>query len=169
MIPESEDRASILGRFSEGPERLESAVVGLTDQELDMALSPDSWTIRQIVHHIVDGDDLWKTFVKAAMGNQESVFHLEWYWRQTQEEWVESWNYSQRPIAPSLHLFRASREHLRDLVERIPSAWERSLIIRWSDGNEERSTVGNVLAMQANHALAHIERIHLIRRARALP
>ena len=57
---------------------LEAAVAGLSENELD---SPrGGWSIRQIVDHIVDGDDLWKTCIKAALGNSEGQFSLLWYW-----------------------------------------------------------------------------------------
>jgi hypothetical protein len=52
------DIQALLTRYAEGPEQLEAALAGLEETNLDVADTPESWTIRQIVHHIVDGDDL---------------------------------------------------------------------------------------------------------------
>jgi hypothetical protein len=51
---------SVLAQYAQGPTLLEQALSGLTDTDLDLTLSEDSWSIRQIVHHIADGDDIWK-------------------------------------------------------------------------------------------------------------
>ena len=48
----------ILNLYADGPAKLEAALAGLSEPDLDLALTSDSWTIRQIVHHIADGDDL---------------------------------------------------------------------------------------------------------------
>jgi hypothetical protein len=55
-IPEDRDRA--LCPFREGPTLLEHTVMGLQDSQLDFKPSGGGWSIRQIVQHIVDGDDL---------------------------------------------------------------------------------------------------------------
>jgi len=43
---------------------------------------------RQIVHHIADGDDLWKTYIKIALGNEQAEFTLAWYLAFPQTEWA---------------------------------------------------------------------------------
>ena len=63
-----EDRVGAINRFREGPARLEAAVLGLPDDVLDFVPGGGGWTIRQIVHHVVDGDDIWKLGIKLAMG-----------------------------------------------------------------------------------------------------
>ena len=47
-----------IARYADGPNQLETAIVGLSEEELDIAESDGSWTIRQIVHHVADGDDI---------------------------------------------------------------------------------------------------------------
>ena len=36
------------------PNRVETAISGLSDIQLDTRYRPEGWTIRQIVHHLVD-------------------------------------------------------------------------------------------------------------------
>ncbi|NTU56358.1 MAG: DinB family protein, partial [Anaerolineales bacterium] len=70
------DTSTILTQYADGPSLLDSALSGLRETDLDLAPSADSWSIRQIVHHIVDGDDIWKTCIKTALGNSEALFSL---------------------------------------------------------------------------------------------
>ena len=49
---------AILTAFAAGPEDLDRALAGLSESDLDLARGPEKWTIRQIVHHIVDGDHM---------------------------------------------------------------------------------------------------------------
>lgn len=160
---------SILETYASGPDHLEAAVAGLSDAELDLAPSTGGWTIRQTVHHITDGDDLWKAGVLAALGSPIGIFGLEWYWNMpSQDDWVESWLYASRPIGPSLALFRANCDHLVDLIRRVPDAWERSVRIKWPGRPEGRITVGDIIAMQAGHGRGHIEEIRMIRETHGL-
>ena len=160
---------SILAAYANGPQQLEATVAGLDEAELDLALPTGGWTIRQTVHHITDGDDLWKTGVLAALGNPTGIFSLDWYWNMpSQDEWVESWRYGDRPIGLSLALFRANCVHLVDLIRRVPDAWERSVRIKWPGRPEGRITVGDIIAMQAGHGRGHIKEIRLICEAHGL-
>lgn len=82
-----EDRAGTLSRFGEGPSLLEAVVMGLEDDVLDSVPAGGGWTIRQIVHHVVDGDDIWKLGIKMAMGTELAEFPLGWYMEMSQEAW----------------------------------------------------------------------------------
>lgn len=163
MTAQTHDPATMLARYADGPAQLEAAITGLTDAELDLAQSDDLWTIRQIVHHLVDGDDLWQICVKAALGNSPGIFSFQWYWDVPQDTWAENWNYAGRAIEPSLALFHANHRHVVQLIEQIPDAWERRVLIRWPNGEEKEITAGWVIEMQTDHVITHIEDIRLIR------
>jgi len=157
-----EDRDGIVSRFREGPTLLEQAVIGLSDTVLDAKPSGGGWSIRQIVHHVVDGDDLWKLCIKMAIGNEQAEFGLEWYGSLTQDTWADRWAYNRRPIGASLSLLKATREHVLQLLESVPEAWNRGVVVRTSKGEIERVPVGFVIQMQADHVLHHIKRIRAI-------
>ena len=163
MGEQMRNREVILAGYADGPVQVEAAIAGLSEGELDIAQSDGAWTIRQIVHHIVDGDDIWKVFIKRAIGNPAGKFDLQWYWAMPQDEWVKSWAYASREIEPSLALFHASRGHIVQLLERMPAAWERSLVVRWPNGEEQKVSVAWVVEMQAQHVPGHLDDI---RRAR---
>jgi hypothetical protein len=161
-----EDRDSVLARYKAGAALLESALSGLRDADLDAPPSEGGWTIRQIAHHIVDGDDLWKTCIKIALGNEQAGFTLEWYWAFSQEEWADHWAYKLRSIDVSLELLKASRSHVLQLLEKVPDGWNRAVEFRKHNGEIERLAVGFVVEMQADHVEHHVKRILSIRRER---
>jgi uncharacterized damage-inducible protein DinB len=158
-----EDKDSVLVRYKDGVALLERALSGLQDADLDMPPSQGGWTIRQIVHHIVDGDDIWKTCIKIALGNEQAEFTLEWYSAFSQDEWADRWAYKLRSIDVSLELLKAIRGHVSQLLEQIPDGWNRAIKFRKRSGEIERSTVGFVVGMQADHVELHVKRILSIR------
>jgi uncharacterized damage-inducible protein DinB len=162
MIAEREELA-VLARYAEGPEQLERALAGLDDAGLDARVSQNGWTVRQTVHHIVDGDDLWKLCIKSALGTEDGEFTLEWYGKQPQDVWADRWKYSERSVDVSLALFRANRHHVLQLLKHVPDAWQRSIRMRTADGQSKRVTVGTAMQIQADHAMHHIGQIDAVR------
>ena len=165
MTDQASSQSDILAGYAAGPNLLEAALAGLSAADLDLALDGDSWSIRQIVHHIADGDDLWKEFVKRAVGNPAGEFILSWYWDIAQDEWARRWAYRERDIKPSLALFRAGRAHVVQLLAHRPETWSHNLLIRWPDGEEVQTSVEWVVAMQARHIDGHLDDIRRIRAA----
>lgn len=158
-----DDQEGILELYKQGPELLEQALHGLSDTELDAAPAQGGWSIREIVHHIVDGDDIWDIFIKMALGNQEGEFNLAWYWLKPQVEWSRDWQYADRAIDVSLALFKANRAHILQILGKIPTAWAMHAQFRKSDGTVEQVPVGAAVQIQANHVVHHIKRIQEIR------
>jgi hypothetical protein len=154
----------VISSYGEGPRGLEAAVAGLSQADLDRAQSPDSWTIRMIVHHVADGDAIWKSFIFQALGNAGCEFRLQWYWEIPQDEWAKRWNYAQREIGTSLAVFRANRSHTVQLLENAPDALERTLLIRWPNGEEQDVSVRWVVEMQTRHVEEHVSDIGRIRK-----
>jgi hypothetical protein len=157
-----EDRTGTISRYREGPVVLEQVIRGLPDAVVDATPSRGGWTIRQIVHHIVDGDDIWKMCIKMAMGNEEAEFALAWYWVLPQETWADRWSYTNRSLDVSLILCKAIRAHVIQLLECAPEVWNRSVTVRTPKGEVERVPVGYVIQMQADHLFHHVERIQAI-------
>ena len=165
MNSQSEESA-LLARYAQGPEQLERALEGLDERDLDTRVSQHGWTVRQVAHHIVDGDDVWKLCIKVALGNDGGEFTLGWYWTQPQEVWADRWGNSSRPIDVSLSLFRANRDHVFQLLKYVPNAWQRSIRMRKHDGHVERITVGNAIQIQVDHVTHHVAQITAVRAKR---
>ena len=154
-----ENKNELIELFGKGPDILEKALEGLSDKELDFTPSKGGWTIRQIVHHLVDGDDIWKHCIKMALGNEEAEFSLKWYLAFPQMEWADNWKYEKRPLDTSLKLLRAMREHVLQLLNYVPDAWTKSARYLEPNGDIEIVPVGFAIQIQANHIVHHIKRI----------
>ena len=157
------DKESVLARYMDGPALLERAIAGLREADLDVSPSSGGWTIRQIVHHVVDGDDVWKMCIKMALGNEEAEFTLPWYWALSQDVWADRWCYADRPLDVSLDLLKANRNHVNQLLKHVPDGWNRSVEFRKSNGQTERVPVGAVVQINADHVVHHVNRILAIR------
>jgi hypothetical protein len=162
----SQDQA--LSRYADGPGLVQSAIHGLGDAQLNLSLSPESWSIRQLVHHITDGDYLWKEFLLRAAGEPEREFSLAWYWCLPQDEWVKRWSYAERDVSHSLDLFTANRIHTLELLRQTPGLWEKSLLIPTPSGGQEQASVEQVVEMQSHHVEGHVEDIRHIRLAHSI-
>ncbi len=156
MSTQTFDSDDLLKQYADGAIHLREAIADLSETELDTALSSHSWTIRQIAHHVVDGDDLWKMCIKAALGSNEPVSSMNWYWDISQDRWAEVWKYANRDIEPNLRLLQANREHILQLLRLIPNALEKEI-------GEQKGTVRDIIEMQVAHVVGHIEEIHTIR------
>lgn len=159
-----EDKTKTIELFRQGPGKLENAISDLSENDLDYAPANGGRTIRQIIHHIADGDDLWKTAVKMALGNEKAEFTLQWYLTFPQVEWAKRWNYEKRSINESLTLLRASRVHILQLLKYTPDGWSKSVQYKGYNGEIEIVPIGFIVQMQADHIVHHIKRISEIRK-----
>src|SRR5512146_3318842 len=96
-----EDCESLLQRYLQLPDCLEEALAGLSESDLDWKQA-DGWTIRQIVHHVVEGEYIWQLNLRAIVGTHGIEFPMTCYFALPQDEWVKRWAYDTRPLGPSL-------------------------------------------------------------------
>ena len=152
-----------LERYANCPDELETTVSGLSEEDLGLSSAPGEWNIRQIVHHIADGDDLWSMALKAALARSGVHYSQDWY--TTDNAIAEPLDYAGRAIEPALALFRAHRAHIAQLMQHLPDGWERYIFFSWPDVEaEEQVSAGTMIRWQARHAEDHIEAIRRILR-----
>jgi uncharacterized damage-inducible protein DinB len=152
----------ILSRFVAGPDQLEAALSGLSESDLDLALAPGEWSIRQIVHHLADSDDTWAMCIKMALGAPGSIFDLYWYLGN--KPWADALDYTDRGIEPAVALFRTQRLYIAQLLERIPAGWRYDVILKapWAlDGRPMRMDA--LINLLIEHAAEHVEEIQKVR------
>lgn len=147
-----------IARFLAGIEELDAVLQGLSEAELDLAREEGKWTIRQIVHHIVDAEDIWETGIKAALGNSGCSFNFSWYI--TDNKCAEPLDYARRPIEVALELFKKIRPHVVELIEHLPGARERYVIVKRPEiPDGKKFTVDEIIDWQILHLNIHIEQI----------
>lgn len=160
-------RHETIARYCAAPDRLEAALADLAESDFDLARGRGAWTIRQIVHHIVDSDDLAKTMITVAVGNSGCTYDQRWY--DTRNAFAETLEYATRAVAPAIALFCANHRHTEELLRQIPDAWDRFVILQWEKEPEGRNvTVEYLINGQTWHALHHIEQIRATRDAHGL-
>jgi hypothetical protein len=162
MANQVEAVTDIIRLYEAGPDCLEAVVSQLVEKDLDLALTRGEWTIRQYIHHLADGEDIWKGFIKRAIGHPGAGFSLEWYWQVSQDTWARNWCYADRPIEPSVALIRASRAHVAQLLRAAPGALEKGLMMKLPDKEEELLSVRGIIEMQTRHLEGHIKDIQRI-------
>ena len=122
----TDSHEALLKRYLQLPERLEVAIAGLSNSELDLTKG-EGWSIRQYVHHTVEGELMWQIFLRAIVGRDGIEFPIAWYFDLPQEEWAQRWAYDKRTVEPTLALFRSSTRALVEMLRKIPpEAWEHN-------------------------------------------
>lgn len=154
-------REQVRELYALGLTALDDALAGLTEAQLDLARAPGKWSIRQIVHHLVDSDATVLARAKFALAEPGRFLNPNPY---DPDRWAEGLDYAGREIGPALALFRAVREHLLQLVDHLPGAWERG----WVGPAGAGPLVGKSLEMLAIHAFGHIDQILETRRVHGL-
>ncbi len=98
----SEERDEMLGRLEQHPARIRAAVAGLDDQQLDTPYREAGWTVRQVVHHVVDSH--LNSYVRFKIGMTEDNGTIRPY---EQSDWAELEEASSAPVELSLPLLDA--------------------------------------------------------------
>lgn len=158
-----EQYESLLQKYLQLPDLLDGAIARLSDTDLDMC-EEIGWSIRQIVHHVVEGENIWQVNLRAVVGTNGILFPFTWYFAIPQDEWARCWAYDKRPLGPSLALYRASTLNLVEFLRNIPDAWDHFGRVTWPGEWEETClTVREIVEMQLRHIDQHAKSIQAIR------
>ncbi len=153
--------------FGHGPDKLQATLIGLSEADLDQAGGDEGWTIREIIHHLAVADVRQTTFTRISLLSCGHTFEFSWH--PGNRVMSAMLNYARLPIAPSLDLFRANRNHfsrmLSGLLSYSPSVWERYLITKTSPNEEgTKVTVGEWITGMTSHLQEHLVEIDNIRK-----
>jgi hypothetical protein len=152
------EREAKIGKIRDLPSRLENAVAGLNDLQLDTPYRDGGWTVRQVVHHVADSHA--NAFIRMKLMLTEDHPTIKPY---NQDSWAAQVDYTATPVAPSLDIIRGLHERWVRLLESVPeTAWARSA------NHPERGTVtlDSMLTIYAGHGEKHVEHIMGLRRQR---
>jgi len=152
----------ILNDYTQGPELLASALKDIPDELLGQALDEENWSIRAIIHHIVEGDDLFVPFIKQALGGLGGVYRMNWYFQLSQIEWGKRWGFERREIGPALALFKANREHTCGILSGVDTPWEFKLTITWPGRDPIEYSIPEIMEIQIHHLDEHLAEIQAI-------
>jgi DinB superfamily len=162
LVPRSPEEQ--LALYARGPDELEAALAGLSREDLDQARF-GHWTIRQIVEHVVDDDAHWTMCMQVALVRPGYTCGHEWFSGKRTEPWAGLWDGRDPAIAPVVTLLRTNRTHMLAVLHHLPAAWNRYVTFTHAAEQEAQTlTVGEMIGLQATHALEHIDEIRQARR-----
>ncbi|MEJ7693232.1 YfiT family bacillithiol transferase [Daejeonella sp.] len=150
--PGSEELSTAIERINSLPDRLRSAVAGLTDIQLDTPYRNGGWTLRQVTHHIPDSHI--NAYVRFKLAMTEANPDIRPY---DEVKWAECEEAKHGEVQLSLDLLEALHKRwvtfLRSLnAEDLDRTYYHPV-------NKKQSKLMEVVFMYAwhgDHHLAHI-------------
>ena len=165
MLKLNPSQKETLKLFTSGAEKLEKAVSGLSEKELDYSLAPGEWTIRQIVHHVADDGDGWSFVFKKALGTPGVGFSFgEPGEFPGNEVWSKALACYERPITAALTLIKAHRTYIEELAIYFAGSWGNYVTYLDPEGMKQKFTAGQIIGMLAEHMMEHVATINAIKK-----
>jgi uncharacterized damage-inducible protein DinB len=134
------------------PAKIKQAVKGLSDEQLDSQYRDGGWTIRQVVHHVVDSHINSYTRFKLALTEDNPAIRPY-----DEALWAELPEAKTGPVELSVPLLDALHKRWVVMLKNIPARqFERKL---YHPGSKSEMTIASLLHLYAwhcDHHLAHI-------------
>src|SRR4029453_7905340 len=117
----NEERRRLIERYREGYGEVQRALEGIGPAELDARPGSNTWSPRDIVHHLADSE--MTSAIRRRRLIAEDAPLIVGY---DQEEFARRLFYD-RPIDASLEAFKAARASTVEILERLtPEQWTRT-------------------------------------------
>jgi len=134
--------------LEEFPARLRSTVKGMSDEQLDTPYREGGWTVRQVVHHLVDSHV--NSYIRFKLAVTESNPTIKPYF---EDRWAELTDGKLGPVNLSLDFLEALHKRWTFFLRGLkPGDWQKTYLHPES-GKVWKLT--NVLAMYAWHCRHH--------------
>ncbi|RKN83714.1 DinB family protein [Paenibacillus ginsengarvi] len=150
------DNHELIEKYKRGPSELLQAIAGLNDAEMDKTRAPGKWSMREIVHHIIDCDMNYFQINRYALADTGSTFFFNEF---NGDVWNSKMDYKNRSIELEMRLFTMMREYIAYLCTTLPNSLDRVLM-----HEHGKATVHAALEHDVQHATHHIEQILETRR-----
>jgi hypothetical protein len=115
------NRRKILLDIAELPGRVRDAVEGLSDSQLDTPYRPEGWTVRQVVHHLVDSHV--NSYIRTRFAltlNEPTIMAYD------ENVWANLSDARSGPVEPSLLILDGLHARWVRLLESLSEAdWAR--------------------------------------------
>ncbi|NEW08001.1 bacillithiol transferase BstA [Paenibacillus sp. SYP-B3998] len=137
------------------PRRLQAAVAGLSDEQLDTPYRPGGWSVRQVVHHVADSHLNSYTRFKLALTEEQPTIRPYY-----EDRWASLSDGKSAPVELSLALLDALHSRWMILLHSLNQDQLARAFVHPESGNKIRLdwNVGNY-AWHGNHHITHITRL----------
>lgn len=155
VINESE-RQALIASLAETPTRLQAAIAGLTQEQLETPYRPEGWTVRQTVHHLADSQV--NGYIRFKLGLTEETPTIKPY---AEKLWAELADGQCADTGISLQLLDAVHQRWTFLLHATPSEAFARQVRHPEYGEMSLDTVLQLYEWHARHHLAHITSLRL--------
>lgn len=152
-----EDYKQALDLFRRGPEILDRAIAGVSDEESKFVPAPGKWTIRQIARHLTDTEIVTGMRLRQMIAEERPLMASF-----DQDLWADRLHYNNCDVFDSARKFRILRDDMSDALTPLPDwAFEKVGL------HPERGagTLGEWVSRFGMHAEKHAGQIQRIREA----
>src|SRR5580700_9224789 len=105
----------MLDTFRRGPEILEAAIAGVTEEESLFVPAPGKWTIRQIVRHVADTEIVLGVWMRQMISEDRPLM-ATW----DQDAWSNALDYNKCDPSDSAAKFRVLRNDMSAILDKLP-------------------------------------------------
>ena len=148
----------LLQQYADLSAQLKKTLHGLSILDYSLTRTEGKWTIREIVHHIVDADSVVHTMILGALGNSGCLYDQSWY--KTDNSWVHILKYQERSIDLATTLFKANLQSMVELLKILPNSLECQIILRREiDPQDKKITVEQLIQSRIHHTQHHLAQI----------
>ena len=145
-----EERTARIATIAGCPALLRKAVEGLNDEQLDTPYRDGGWTVRQVVHHLVDSHA--NAMLRFRWTVSEDNTTIKTY---DQDVWATHPDY-RMPIEPSLGILDGLHQRLSFFLSALPeSAWSRKAF----HPEHGDMSLDDLLKMYSDHGADHTKQI----------
>jgi DinB superfamily len=117
-----EQKAKFLDDIEQTPARMEAAVRGLSEKQLDTPYRDGGWTVRQVVHHVPDSHLNSYMRFKLALTEDEPTIRAY-----MEDRWAELPEAKTAPVGPSLALLSSLHTRWMLMLRALqPADWQRT-------------------------------------------
>lgn len=140
---------SIIDQYASGGDKLRHSIEGLNDTDLKSFPVPGTWSIQQIVLHLMDSDAIWIFRMKRMIAEDRPL--MMGY---DESDFADNLKYDEQSAADAVTLFDLNRKQFtRALRKFSPEAMDRKGI------HSERGeiSVGDSLKLMVEHVDHHLK------------
>ena len=142
------DQAALLDAYLGGPDRLRSAVTGLSREQLILRPIAGRWSVLEVVCHLVDTDANIAHRLKRVLSEERPVFD-----RVKPDLMLAALAYHDRDVEEEVGLFDLGRRQIARILKASRSeAWERIGIV----GDRGDRTVAQMMNGAVEHLAHHL-------------
>ncbi len=155
IAPESvtaEMRQGWIDTIATLPQRLEAALGGITEAQLDTPYRPEGWTVRQVIHHMADSHI--NAYVRLHLSLTEDAPTIKAY---NEADWAKLPD-SSLPISHSLEILRGLHFRWVHLLRNMSEAdFQRTYVHPQYGKIFSMDTMTALYAWHSEHHLGHVK------------